>query len=254
MSTLVSLLVGLLLMVVEYRVVEPGKDLSTADFFTKLGDLFLRALPWIVGTFLLAVLAASFIRPAGRARWGRRWRWVWGLSFRSPVTTEKQWRTRAREEAKRTLDLKRQKFDEGYSKRSAEVEAQRKAARIPFWEIRQRDWYFYLYNHGHTVRDVRLTAPAEYFVKNQGSGWWPEHDQTGKQFHGHLTNKGRSEGFRFKVRWLDQNGDEKFGRVRLRQGEIEPFETPAEAYERGRVAGRAEANGEDPANLNAEQR
>lgn len=165
-----------------------------------------------------------------RSLWAQPCEWVRSLRIRTLSQLRK---------------LRDEGYDEGYNKRSDEVDVERKSAQIPFWEVRQRDEFFYLYNHGNTVQDVRLTAPADSFVINERSGWWKEHDFPGggKQFQGHLTNKGRAEGVSFTVRWLDRNGDERFGPALLHQSQIVPFESPEEAYERGAAAGRAEAKG-----------
>lgn len=211
-----------------------GVAIFQALFLKSLEDLsFEEMLQKIWGGFLVGAifaaalfLAASFIHPKSRGVWISFGRAVWGLRILSI--------------GKRQA-LKKTAYQEGYMKRSEEVAAERKSVRIPFWEIRQRDQYFYLYNWGNLVGDVRLTAPAEYFVMNDDSGWWKEgwNDGIGKQFHGHLTSKGRAEGVDFSVRWLDENGDEHTGTSSLHQGQIMPFETASEAYERGRAAGLA---------------
>lgn len=198
------------------------ENLSFDEMLQKIRGGFLVGAIFAAALFL----AVSFIHPKSRGAW---------VSFGRSVCE-----LRILSSGKRNA-LKETAYQQGYKKRSDEVAAERKSVRIPFWEIRQRDQYFYLYNWGNLVGDVRLTVPAEYFVMNDDSGWWKEgwNDGIGKQFHGHLTSKGRSEGVDFSVRWLDENGDEQTGTSSLHQGQIMPFETAPEAYERGRAAGLA---------------
>jgi hypothetical protein len=178
----------------------------------------------VSGALILTLLVPKW----RRLLWAQPWQWIRGIRVRT---------------VDQLKDLENKGFDTGYAKRSSEVKHERKSARLPFWEIRQRDEHFYLYNHGNPVTDVHLTAQADSFVMYAGSGWWkePESSGVGKQFHGHITDRGRSQGVTFAVRWLDPNGDEKWGTASLHQSQMQPFEGRAEAYERGRAAGRAEA-------------
>lgn len=216
-GTVAAHFVGLWL---EYYVFNPGDQAAQAE----RTDRILALTPWSVVVFVVILLTASVCRAEGRDGWARFWDalkrcgcTVRGLRPRSPYTSHRS-RT-AEAETQRTAE--RAKYDEGFTARSAEVEAERKDARRypPSFRVEKREnpWHkneFTLYNQGWKVGNVWLTAPEDEFTFDGDppvwSGDFGDDDRggsIGKCFYGDVTEKGLANGVTFKVAWSWRNLD-----------------------------------------------
>lgn len=236
----------------EYVVAKPVENQPPMAILVRFGSLLVRAAPWVIGVILLMWLIKSVVQKSGRAWWARRWEGLAGLRFRDPFTTAKRRRALARREAEQRRDLNRLKFEEGYSKRSAEVDAERASVRKPDWSIEPKEQngqiHYYLYNYGYRVSKVRLTAPdadfdfegfpprfTDPFTGAIGGGY------SGKFFEGHPTDKGLCDGVEFTVHWVDELGDPQEDVKRVEPKDLKRSDLTDESYKRGYVEGFAAA-------------
>lgn len=198
----------------EYFVFNPGDVSSQQERHARLWGLS----PWAGGIVVVIVLITSAIREDGKAWWRRRWHGLIGLRPRLPYTTAKQRLAGARRIATDRSDLKRQKYEEGFAARSAEVAAERAEVKPPFWSFRRIDeaerGEFILYNKGWMVGNVFLDAPEDEFIFDgdppvfKGEfGSDQDGVSSGKRFYGRPTQKGAAEGVTFTVEWSDRNLD-----------------------------------------------
>lgn len=224
-------------LMLEYFVFNPGSQESQEALWGRLQPFF--PLGWAVaGTILLLSLLSreqsrTVIVPFGR--------WVTGLKFRLPLTTEKQRTDNL--EARR--DSESRKFDLGYEKRSAEVTAERDDARLkpPSFSVERRDdWHvgeFRLYNRGWMVGNVWLTAPEDEFTFEGDPPVWAGDfgddlpgGSVGKAFYGLPTEKGLANGVNFTVGWSWRNLDRDSKSLRTEPSRLVP---PRDSAARGGV-------------------
>ena len=202
-------------------------------------------LPWllIVAVFLsVAVVVfvglSLFSRRLRQAVWVRFGKWLRGMW---PVTTQKHERAVAGA------------FQAGVESEQTKVAAQRASARKPTWRIDARDPLgkhdlLWLENHGWQVRDVEMTCDPAVFVLD-GQASWPGSFGSdrrgaieGKHFRGQPTDLGRTQGVVFRVKWIDEVGDQHEADVPYTPKEMRAREQEIhnEAWAEGRAAGRAE--------------
>lgn len=200
----------------EAIVIAPPKDLPPEIVWGRVLESLTVIGIWLMSLLIAVVLLGSIFLSSGRKWWRSCHYWFTGLRPRIPFTTAKQRLATTRMLAENNRDLKRQKYDEGFAVRSAEVAEERRIAPKPSWRIEQRAYRdFLLYNSGWMVGNVLLDAPKEDFVFEgdppvfKGNFGDNSHGGSiGKLFFGQPTEKGLAEGINFTVRWRDTNLDE----------------------------------------------
>lgn len=165
-------------------------------------DLWLILRTAIVLSVLVFIVCSLCFRRLRTLVWGNLWRllkWVGGLRVKT----------------RRGRD---QLFEDGYAKRSSEVEDERKLSPRPTWRVTHNpgdDW-IYIHNSGYAVDDVVVSADPELFEFAEGAergfikgrlGDNTSGGSSGKQVAGTVTRKGEREGVTFTFSWKDQHGD-----------------------------------------------
>lgn len=203
-----------------------GQFAGTPVGSTVVGGLILAFLLWLIGRVSKRHPFRAIGRGVRAAAIGaaKAVRWIRGLR----VASKRRWQAR---------------YDEGFAARSAEIAEERSWSPAPSFRLeteRNGARFYWFWNWGATVREVRLSADPDLFTFDQ-EPYWPGEvtPNVGTQVHGGVTERGRAEGVWFSATWRDVHGDEQRGTFELPPGE-RVYRNHQEAYERGRREERDE--------------